>query len=249
MINLIKVEFYQLLHNKFFYVVVLLILSASYLTLGFFENQVGIAGNDKIDALRVFSTILLMSGIWNIGISSIGAFFAGQDTDGPSAKTALTAGHSRLGIFTAKVVSFLIFMNILMFLFPISGICIEMIRMPLYLGVHSDTIGIYIGRIVILTVLINCAIFNFILALKFVFQKSGITAVVTALILFGQYILVAVLSQKGITLFYLPFTLQQYSVLVNVTLEEILKILMVAIFYNLVFLCIAYCFFFHREIK
>lgn len=249
MINLIRMEFYHVLHNKFFYSAVLLVLSASFLTLPGFEDQVGTVGNEKIDALRVFITILLMSGIWGIGIGIIGAFFAGQDIESPSEKTTLAAGHSRSGIFAAKVISFLALMNVLMLCFPLSGLCIELRKLPFYTGVRSDVIGIYIGRVIILTILINCSVFSFILLLRFAFQKAGITAAATALMLFGQYILVAMLAQKGITLFYLPFVMQQYSVLVNTTLGESVKIAVTASAYTFVFLCVAYCFFFRREIK
>lgn len=247
--NLIRMEFYQILHNKYFYAAVLLILVASFLTLPGFENQVGIVGNERMDALRVFTTMLLMSGIWIIGIGIIGAFFAGQDIETPSEKITLAAGHSRSGIFAAKVISFLVLMNVLMLFFPLAGLCIELSRIPFYMGVRSDIIGIYIIRVIILTILINCSVFSFILLLRFTFQKAGITVAITALTLFSQYVLVGITAQKGITLSCLPFVMQQYSVLVNTTLRESVKIAVTAFFYTFVFLCAAYCFFFRREIK
>lgn len=249
MVNLMKMEVYHLLRNKFFYIAALLILAAPFITLSGFESQAGITGNEEIDALRVFTTMLLMSGFWIIAIGIIGAFFAGQSAESPAEKLAITAGHSRTSIFAAKAVSFLVLMNVLMLLFPVSGLCIELTRMPLYLWVRPDTISLYMGRVVMLTVFINCSVFSFILFLKFAFRKAGITAAVTALALFGQYILVAVLAQKSITLFWLPFTMQQCAVLVNTDLSEVLEIGAAALVYTLVFLCASYCVFHRREIK
>jgi len=137
LINLLKTERYQLVHNRTYWWSVIMVFMLGFITAPTYRSEIfgpkeKIAGNltDILNGMVYDSTFLL------IIVSCVLALILGQEFSWRTIQQEIAAGHSRLTVFISKIIVYLTAFNLLALVFPAAG-CI---RESSYFGIH-DLIG------------------------------------------------------------------------------------------------------------
>lgn len=123
--NLIKMERYQLFHNRFYRYGLLGIFLLGFLTADTYVPEVlGPAGGAATSLTDIFNGMVYDSTFILIISSGILSLILGQEFSCRTIDLEICAGHSRKTIFAGKVIVYLLAFNLMAIVYPIAG-CIR----------------------------------------------------------------------------------------------------------------------------
>lgn len=189
--NLMQMEWFRMKYNRFF--IGSALLSILY---GLLASKSYIADlTTHKDAIGIFYAMVYDSTVWLVLFSAIVALLMGQDFSNRTIHLEVVAGHSRMAIFFSKCLIYLAVFNLLMLLGPVVG----SMRMSFQLGWGNSWNHdiLYILRVILLSVLLNSAVFSVCIFLAFLFKDSAKTVSVSMVVLFISAMCIAYAGPLG----------------------------------------------------
>lgn len=125
MYNLLKMERYQLLRNKIYWVGVLAVFLVGFLTADTYEAQWGGPDGGAATALiDIFNGMIYDFTLPMVILCGLLALLLGQEFTWRTVNQEICAGHARIQIFASKIIAYLLAFNLLAILYPVAG-CIR----------------------------------------------------------------------------------------------------------------------------
>lgn len=181
--KLLKMERYQLRHNRVYWCAAAGMLAMGFLLSNIYLPEImgpdgGPAASlaDLLNAMVYDSTMLL------ILVSSVFALLLGKEFSHRTINQEVSAGHSRLHIFTAKVITYLTAFNLVAIVYPVGGCIHEFFRFGM------PDVGMFLwhfARAVLFSFLLNSAFFMIPVLFCFWLRSASRAVVATALTVFS----------------------------------------------------------------
>ena len=161
--NLLKMERYQLLHNRMYWLGLLgMILIGLLSAESYVPEAIGPTGGPAASLTDIFNAMVYDSTFLLILLCSLLALLLGQEFSCRAISQEVCAGHPRGKIFAAKVISYLIAFNLLAILYPIAGCVREFSRF----GLADAGLFFYnVGKAIFYSLVANSA--QFLIAILF----------------------------------------------------------------------------------
>lgn len=180
--NLLKMDRYQLFHNRVYWYAAAGIFLLGFFTADTYVNEVmGPAGgaarslSDILNGMVYDSTFLL------IIISCILALTLGQEFSWRTIGQEICAGHRRLQIFSSKILVYLTAFNLMALIYPASGCLRESIRF----GLDDPSLFLLqFIKAIVYSILLNSAIFLIPVLCCFWLRDTSKAVAVSALLTF-----------------------------------------------------------------
>lgn len=180
--NLIKMERYQLFHNRTYWWSVVIIFMIGFITADTYLTEVLGPGGGPADSLSdIFNGMVYDSTFLLIIISCILALILGQEFSWRTIHQEVSAGHSRITMFISKVIVYLIAFNILALIYPIAGCIREFSHFGLY---DAGSFFLSLSKAAVSSFLFNSPIFLIPVLCCFGLRNMPKALSVTALITF-----------------------------------------------------------------
>jgi ABC-2 type transport system permease protein len=200
--NLLKMERYQLVRNRFYWYAMVVIFLLGFITAETYVSEVlgpggGAAGSltDILDGMVYDSTFLL------IIISCVLAFILGQEFSGRTINLEVCSGHSRLRVFTSKVIVYLAAFNAMALIYPIAGCIRELGRF----GIGDFEVFLYhLGKAVICSFLMNSVVLLIPVLCCFCFRNTAKAIALTAIITFTSSLYLGYGMMLHLPIVFLP---------------------------------------------
>lgn len=249
MINLLKMEFYQLVRSRLFYLMAgISIVSGALMSSGYIGDTTPF-GAAMADGLSVFGGMVYDSTMWLIVIGAMSALMLGQSAADKTLALAVSAGHSRASVYLSKALVFLLAVNIVMFLYPFAGLVVTGAVHGFDNGIIAEPFTQYVLRVTGMVFLANCAVFSVTVLLMAVFQDAArTTACATLAIILESFAMIFFLS-GSIPPLWLPTYMARAAVFSPLGLGQIAAVLTSALIVTAIILGAGGFVFCRREIK
>lgn len=247
--RLIKMEFYQLIHNRLFYLMAgISAVCGGLMGPGYIGNTDPF-GYAVADGLSVFGGMASDSTMLFLIFGGMGALMLGQNADGKTLGLALSAGHSRFSVYFSKTLVFLLAVNVVMFLFPFAGLVSTGLLLGFDNGVMAESIAVYLPRVTGMVFLANCAVFSVTVLFMALFQDTAKTTACTVLAILLEIMAMLFFLIRGFEPLWTPPYLPRAAVFSPVDIFQIVLILLIALGFTALLLAGGYVVFRRREIK
>ncbi|WP_195269767.1 ABC transporter permease [Eubacterium sp. 1001713B170207_170306_E7] len=249
MFALIKMEFYQLIRNKLFYLMAGVSVVFGALMCSGYIGDTSPFGTAMADGLSVFGGMVYDSTMWLIVTGAMSALMLGQSAGDKTLGLAIAAGHSRASVYFCKALVFLLTVNVVMFLYPFAGLVVTGLMHGFDKGVVTEPFAGYLLRVTGMVFLANCAVFSVSILLMAIFQDAAkTTACATLMIILEAFGMVFFLS-RNLAPLWLPPYMARAAVLTPLETSQVILILMLSLGFMALLLGAGYCVFRKREIK
>jgi len=200
--NLLKMERYQLSHNKVYWCGNLGVFLLGFLTADTYVPEVmGPAGGAAKSLVDIFNGMVYDSTFLLVLVSSILSLILGQEFSWRTISQEVGAGHTRLQIFASKLISYLIAFNIMAIIYPVSGCIREYARFGL------TDMGSFFYNIVKATAysfFLNSTVFLIAMLCCYWFRNSVKAVAVTAGVIFALSLYLGYGMMLGLPVVFLP---------------------------------------------
>lgn len=249
MLALIKMEFYQLVRNRLFYLMAGISIIFGALMSSGYIGDTNPFGVPMADGLSVFGGMVYDSTMWLIVIGAMSALMLGQSASDKTLALAVSAGHSRASVYFCKALVFLLAVNIVMFLYPFAGLIVTGAAHGFDKGIITEPFAQYLLRVTGMVFLANCAVFSVSILLMAVFQDAAkTTACATLAIILESFGMVFFLSRRMSPL-WLPPYMARAAVFTPLNISQVILILTACLGFTALLLGAGYFVFRKREIK
>ena len=249
MLALIKMEFYQLVRNRLFYLMAEISIIFGALMSSGYIGDTNPFGIPMADGLSVFGGMVYDSTMWLIVIGAMSALMLGQSASDKTLALAVSAGHSRASVYFCKALVFLLAVNIVMFLYPFAGLIVTGAAHGFDKGIITEPFAPYLLRVTGMVFLANCAVFSVSILLMAVFQDTAkTTACATLAIILESFGMIFFLSRR-ISPLWLPPYMARAAVMYPLGIPRIAAILASTLIVSVLLLGAGYVVFRCREIK
>lgn len=181
--NLLKMERYQLWHNRLYWGSLAGVFLIGLLTAETYVPELMGPGGEAARSLNdIFNGMVYDSTFLLIFISSILALVLGKEFSGRTIDQEICAGHTRRAIFTSKIITYLAAFNLMAVVYPIGGCVREYVRFGLADG---GAFFYNVIKAVIYSFVANSAVFLIAILFCCLLQSAVKAAAVTAGVLFA----------------------------------------------------------------
>lgn len=200
--NLLKMERYQILHNRLYWCG-----AGGVFLLGFFTADtyvpevMGQKGGAAASLTDIFNGMIYDSTFLLIILSSLLALMLGQEFSCRTIDLEISAGHSRKAVFAGKVLSYLLAFNCMALIYPIAG-CLREVS-----GFGLGEAGRFftdLGKGTVYSFLLNSAVFLTAILICCFVQNAAKAAAVTAAVTFAASLYLGYGMMLGLPVFFLP---------------------------------------------
>lgn len=182
MINLLKMERYQLSHNFFYWCGIIGIFLIGFFTAETYVPEVmGTTGGAATSLIDIFNGMIYDSTFLLILMSNILALILGQEFSCRTVDLEVNAGHSRKTIFFSKIIAYLIAFNTMALVYPIAGCIREFSRFGL---TNGGSFFYQMIKAVLYSLLLNSAFFFIAIWICFSLRSAAKAIAVTAVVTF-----------------------------------------------------------------
>lgn len=249
MFDLIKMEFYQLVRSRLFYLMAGISIVFGVLMSSGYIGDTNPFGFAMADGLSVFGGMVYDSTLWLIVIGAMSALMLGQSAADKTLALAVSAGHSRVSVYLSKALVFLLAVNLVMFLYPFAGLIVTGAVHGFDNGIIAEPLAQYVLRVTGMVFLANCAVFSVTVLLMAVFQDAArTTACATLAIILESFAMIFFLS-GSMSPFWLPTYMARAAVFSPLGLGQIAAVLTSALIVTAIILGAGGFVFCRREIK
>jgi len=183
--NLLHVEWYKLVRDKIYWILLAVIVLVNLLILSG-GQQFSLSGYSFLKTIMQKEIITIM-------LASIyGGLFVGRDFENCTLYHEITAGRSRIQVLLAKTIVFLLALNGLILIFPILGIICCILKNGWGIPFTTE-MGFYLLFVFIALVLLSCAIGMISMLAAVCFQDVGRTIGIPIILFF---IMIMLLNSK-----------------------------------------------------
>ncbi|OPJ60021.1 ABC transporter permease [Clostridium oryzae] len=200
--NLLKMERYQLLHNRVFWGGMIGIFLIGFFTADTYLMEVlGPSGGAAKSLSDIFNGMVYDSTFVLIIVSSILALILGQEFSWRTIDQEICAGHSRRQIFSCKLIVYLIAFNLMAIIYPLAGCIREYGRF----GIVGAALFFYsIIKAVVYSLLLNSVVFLIPILCCYCFRNTAKSVGVTAAIVFVLSLYLGYGMELGLPIAFLP---------------------------------------------
>ncbi len=201
--NLLKMQRYQLLHNRTYWYGMLGVFLIGFVMAETYVPEVmgstgGIAAATLTD---IFNGMVYDSTFILILVSCLLALMFGQEFSNRTINLEICAGHNRQEVFFSKVVSYLVAFNLMAIIYPVAG-CV---REYMNFGIEDAGIFYYhVMKAVVASFLLNSAIFLIAIFFCCYFRQAAKAVAVTTIITFVLSLYLGYGMMVGLPVFFLP---------------------------------------------
>lgn len=177
--NLFKSGRYQILRNRVYWCAVAgMLLLGVLLSETYLEEIMGQDGGPAESLANILDAMVYDSTMLLILVSSVFALLLGQEFSHRTINQEVCAGHARLHIYTAKVITYLAAFNLMAIVYPVGGCIHEFFRfgMP-----DAGLFFWHLARAVLFSFLLNSALFMIPVLFCFWLRSASKAVVATAL--------------------------------------------------------------------
>lgn len=200
--NLLKMDRYQLSHNKIYWCGILGVFLLGFLTADTYVPEVmGPTGGAAKSLVDIFNGMVYDSTFLLVLVSSILSMILGQEFSCRTISQEVCAGHTRLQIFVSKLISYLIAFNIMAIIYPVSGCIREYARF----GLTDMSFFFYnIVKATMYSFFLNSAVFMIAMLCCYWFRNSAKAVAVTAGVTFVLSLYLGYGMMLGFPVVFLP---------------------------------------------
>lgn len=202
MSNLLKMDRYQLCHNRVYLGGLLAVFLLGFFMADTYILEVMGPGGGKAASLEdIFNGMVYDSTFLLIIISSILALILGQEFSCRTINQEISSGHSRGEIFVSKVASYLIAFNVMAVIYPIAGCIREFVKIGIadtasffYNVIKASAYSFILNSPVLLIAVLTC----------FYFESSAKAVAATAFVTFVLSLYLGYGMLLGLPVDFLP---------------------------------------------
>lgn len=199
--NLLKMERYQLLHNKIYWLALLGVFLMGYFTAESYEIEWGGPYGGAASLIEIFNGMVYDSALPLVVLGSLLALLLGQEFAARTIDLEICAGHPRGHIFFSKVITYLAAFNIMAILYPVAG-CIREYSKFGFGGAMPFWSGAIKG--IAYSFLLNSGMFLIAVLCCFCFRNGALSSALTAGIMFALSAYFGYGAMWGLPVFFLP---------------------------------------------
>ena len=202
MSNLLKMERYQLLHNRVYWAGIFVVFLLGFLTADTYVTEVmGPAGGEAGSLVDIFNGMVYDSTFLLVLVCSILSLILGQEFSWRTISQEVCAGHTRRQIFISKLISYLAAFNIMAVIYPFAG-CI---REYTTFGIADIGFFIYnVAKATVYSFFLNSTVFLIAMLCCYWFRNSAKAAAFTAGIIFAFSLYLGYGMMLGLPVAFLP---------------------------------------------
>lgn len=200
--NLLKMEKYQLLHNKVYWGGVISVFLIGFLTADTYVSEVmGVDGGAAASLIDILNGMVYDSTFILIFVSSILALILGQEFSWRTIDQEICAGHTRKQIFIIKIFSYLVAFNLMAIVYPIAGCIREYMRFGI---ANAGLFSYNMIKAIVYSFLLNSAMLLLAIFFCYCFRSTVKAVAITAITMFVLSLYLGYGMMLGLPISFLP---------------------------------------------